>query len=161
MKKGKISEWKRFNLFIEGIDKSSGPNGCWPWLKGRNERGYGQFSDGEKNQGSHRIMWSLENGAEIPDGMVVCHTCDNPPCCNPAHLFLGTNLDNSRDMVHKRRSCFGVKNNKARLSVDQVKDIKTRLALGQNQKAMAKEIGIPYLTINRIARGNLWKSVTI
>lgn len=88
------------------LDKSGGPDACWPWMGSRNTGGSG------KNHGSiqagrmvkaHRIAWILAGGP-VPDGMCVLHRCDNPPCCNPAHLFLGTVADNNRDRDAKGRS---------------------------------------------------------
>lgn len=85
---------------IDAADK------CWEWKAYKNLRGYGQTKIGGRNGKhmlSHRLSWLVHFG-EIPDGLHVCHTCDNPPCVNPAHLFLGTNLDNIKDRMKKNRS---------------------------------------------------------
>lgn len=79
--------------------------GCWLWKGARQPNGYGRFSaysKARKTQMAHRWAWILANGP-IPDGMRVLHRCDNPPCVNPAHLFLGTDSDNMRDCVAKGR----------------------------------------------------------
>ena len=75
--------------------------GCWIWL-GALRCGYGHISWENKPALVHRVMWVLTNGP-IPDGMNVCHKCDTPPCCNPTHLFLGTDQDNVHDAVRKGR----------------------------------------------------------
>lgn len=86
------------------VDRSSGDNGCWPWLRGRHTFGYGEFTLNEKSSApAHRIAWELINGP-IPDGLFVLHSCDNPPCVNPKHLFLGTQMDNMQDMIQKGRA---------------------------------------------------------
>jgi hypothetical protein len=78
-----------------------GPDECWEWTAYRLPAGYGTF--GRPTTTTHRIAWQLTNGP-IPEGMFVCHKCDNPPCVNPAHLFVGTQQDNLRDMWSKGRA---------------------------------------------------------
>lgn len=82
------------------------PDECWPWLRFKNDKGYGitkvTINKRRYNSKTQRLAWLLTFG-DIPDGLHVLHTCDNPPCCNPAHLFLGTNGDNMRDKVEKGR----------------------------------------------------------
>lgn len=78
------------------------PAECWPW-RGWLSDGYGHIDIGSKTHKAHRVVWSLVNGP-IPRGLVVRHACDNPQCCNPAHLLLGTQLDNIRDRVERGRS---------------------------------------------------------
>jgi hypothetical protein len=95
--------------FWASVDQSGGPDACWPWLKGRTQDGYGSFRwtdtlDGERL--AHRIACLLTKGP-IPDGMEACHSCDNPPCCNPVQLFLGTNAENVADRVAKGRTRAG------------------------------------------------------
>ncbi len=90
--------------FWPKVDRS-GP-ACWPWIGARNPGGYGNFGIGYRTHRASRVAYELTFGP-IPAGMFVCHSCDNPPCCNPEHLFLGTNADNLRDMATKGRATGG------------------------------------------------------
>ena len=78
------------------------PSGCWFW-KTKTVKHYGSVWFNGKTTGAHKVAWIITNGP-VPDGMQVLHTCDNPPCCNPAHLFLGTNADNAADRHAKGRT---------------------------------------------------------
>lgn len=93
--------------FMSHVTKDDG-TGCWLWNGSRNWAGYGLFlvgsrTTGRRHNGAHRVSHELFNGP-IPEGMDVCHRCDNPPCVNPAHLFVGTRRDNVLDMVTKGRA---------------------------------------------------------
>lgn len=91
--------------FEERVDRSGGPNACHEWLGARSEFGYGCFSNPGHSNGwtaAHRAAWEFEHGS-IPEGRHVLHHCDNPPCVNVKHLFLGNNDANVADMVSKRR----------------------------------------------------------
>ena len=89
-------------------DKVEKTDGCWMWTASTFNDGYGKFKFEGKNRRAHRMSWIIENG-EIPEGMLVMHSCDNPLCVNPSHLSLGTPKENTRDMVNKNRHCNQVK----------------------------------------------------
>lgn len=80
-----------------------GEDDCWEWQRSRRIQGYGQFWFQGKLWGASRLAYHLTHGA-IPEGKLICHTCDNPPCCNPNHLFAGTPRDNTLDMYRKGRA---------------------------------------------------------
>lgn len=128
------------------VDKR-GPGECWPWVGSLDSSGYGQMWDGQRPTRSSRLVYALIHGP-IPDGLCVLHRCDNPPCCNPAHLFLGTKGDNTADMMAKGRRGGPVK-----LSAEQVREIRVRVAAGERQWRVAKEYGVRDSTVCRIARG--------
>ena len=83
--------------FWAKVDRSGGPDACWLWTAAKRKTGYGLFYI-RRAHGSHRIAWAMDKGP-IPDGLCVCHRCDNPPCCNPKHLYAGTKVDNAQDSI--------------------------------------------------------------
>jgi len=84
------------------VDSTTDPDGCHLWRGSRHHRGYGQITFAQKQYGAHRLVWELHHG-EIPEGMVIAHRCDNPPCCRLDHLFLTTQTGNQEDMCAKGR----------------------------------------------------------
>lgn len=146
-------------LFWKKIEKTES---CWLWLGSKNRKGYGYVGDGHgKVVYAHRQMWNLTFG-EIPKGLLVCHSCDNPTCVNPEHLWLGTNAENMADMVKKGRSltcglpdAAGSKNPAAKLNETQVCEI--RRTWNGSHSAMGRLYGVSRRTINGIMNGASWK----
>lgn len=92
--------------FWSRVDQSGGPDVCWPWTAMRDKDGYGRVKVQGGTMRAHRLARSLTDG-RVPHGLLVLHACDNPPCCNPAHLRAGTDLDNKADMVARGRQTSG------------------------------------------------------
>lgn len=134
------------------------PDACWPWLGTKSKGGYGWLRLERSSQGqtSNRIAWTLVNG-EIPAGQCVLHRCDNPPCCNPAHLFLGSNLTNVQDKVTKQRQARGEKNGRAILCASQVRDIRLARDGGEDAEALAQRYGVTSRQVQMIGRRTTWR----
>ena len=132
----------------------------WPFsLKGRGYaegNGYGAVYSGGRLSSAHRESWIIANGP-IPEGLDVLHHCDVRPCIRPIHLFIGTNADNLRDCSHKGRMHPGESNPGAKLTEDQVREARLRLAAGESQRSIARSFGIHYNAIWKIANGLKWK----
>lgn len=111
-----------------------GVGGC------RTPYNYGSFRCNYYYGRAHRVSWVLHRGP-IPEGLFVCHTCDNPPCCNPEHLFLGTAKDNKDDSVAKNRHAFGERSGNAILTDAQVREVMERYKPGKAAR-LAKEYGV-------------------
>ena len=126
-------------------------NGCWHWTGAKSSWGYGQIGVNNRILYVHRIVWEQINGA-IPEGMFVCHTCDNPACVRPNHLFLGTPGDNSRDMVLKGRACF-------KLTKEQAKEALERRQQGEEYKSIGRSYGVTGAAISALVRGKTWKGL--
>lgn len=135
--------------------------GCWEWQWGKLSTGYGRiWLDGETRY-AHRVSYFAFN----PDGdqrLCVLHRCDNPPCVNPDHLFLGTDLDNVRDCKAKgrRRRQGGSTNTKAKLNELRVREILRLLSLGLSQYEIGQRFGVSQANICLIANGITWKDIT-
>lgn len=129
---------------------------CVVWTATRNHKGYGQFRLRGQMRQAHRVAYELCVGV-IPDGMHVMHTCDNRACVRPAHLRLGTNEDNMRDMAKKGRRRgigMGESNGRAKLAAPQVLEIR-RSPLGQS--ALSRQYGVARATIVGIINGRIWR----
>jgi hypothetical protein len=129
---------------------------CWEWKGKRNSGGYGFMSlPGKATALMHRAAYRLFVG-EIPKGMGVLHRCDNPPCINPDHLWVGTDLDNHSDMVAKGRSLKGEKHNMVKLTEDQIQTIRRLRASGHSVVALASMFGVCHQHISGIVNRKKW-----
>ena len=131
------------------------PHECWDWTASQTPKGYGQLWVGKKLLHTHRLAWEVAVGP-IPDDLCVCHHCDNPSCCNPAHLFLGTSAENRADCVAKRRQARGVKQHDAKLTATNVHEIRTLLNDGVPQRTIAHNYHVTQATISNINTGKRW-----
>ena len=150
------------------------PNtGCWLWTGGVNGRGYGSFRINGKQFPAHRVALTIATGP-IPSGHFACHKCDFPPCVNPAHLFVGTCLDNMRDMTRKgrgptgdrngsrtkpERSARGERTNTARLTAELVLAIRALRRAGATCKELGAQYGVSGVAISKVARRASWAHV--
>lgn len=153
--------WQRFRL---------APSGCLEWQHTTWRGGYGRIKVSGRDWVTSRLVWSLQVGP-IPDGMSVCHRCDNPSCGNVDHLFLGTALENNRDSASKGRSAIrrypdryhgwpGTTNANAKLTDDVVVAIRERYAAGGiSQQRLADEYGIHQGTVSKIVLGRAWQHI--
>jgi hypothetical protein len=149
-------------------------NGCQEWQAATDRDGYGLVRWQGKMQPAHRVAWQLTHGP-IPDGLKVCHHCDNPSCICAAHLFLGTPADNSADMVTKGRAAVGTRNGhhtmpnrtprgetngRAKLTAQAVIDMRMRYATGGiSQDALGEEYGVAQTLVSLIVRRRIWAHV--
>jgi hypothetical protein len=143
--------------FWANLDKSGD---CWTWkLATRGAHGYGITKWQGRSYATHRVAWELTHGP-IPPGVLVCHHCDNPPCCRPDHLFLGTPRDNMQDMIAKGRarppSRRGEAAGRALLTENQVRAIRRRHADGETMAALARDYRVGFGTVRNIVYRLNW-----
>lgn len=151
--------------FWDKVLVSAGPDACWDWTASRiGGKEYGKFRVGERMEGAHRVAYALEHG-EVPDGLLVCHHCDRPLCCNPRHLFLGTQADNLADRDAKGRGNTAPGTDSIRkLTDEEVMAIRVMLAQrperGMGVK-VARMFGVSPGTVSMIRNGKLWQHVPV
>ena len=153
--------WDRVNI--------GAPDECWKWTGETTSNGYGRYvtryAKPNSRTGAHRIAWMLSYG-EIQAGLCVCHKCDNPPCCNPAHLWIGTHRDNTLDAFKKGRRKYIVPpimkeedHGRAKLTRRAVMAAKKMRMAGSLWVDIASYFGVGYSTIRDAVLGNTWKSL--
>jgi hypothetical protein len=132
--------------------------GCWEWQKSRFPSGYGAYY-WRGDQRAHRSSYRLYHldGEPIPEGGVIGHTCDNPCCVNPEHLFLGSHADNVADKWQKRRGACGEAVSNHKLTGLDVMSMRERHKNGVSGRALAREYKVAQSTVARILRGESWK----
>lgn len=116
--------------FFEKICKGKTPNDCWEWTAALQQGGYGKIGNKGRFLKAHRVSYKIHFG-EIPEGILVLHKCDNPPCCNPKHLWLGTHRDNSIDMAKKGRNKTGEEHPHHKLTDLEVLRIRKKYKTGE------------------------------
>lgn len=149
------------------------PTACWLWQAGRDKNGYGKFAASGHQMRAPRVAWILAHG-NIPQGMFVCHTCDNPGCCNPRHLYLDTPGGNTRDAAQKgllttgdKHHCRrnpelyvrGERNSNSKLTDADVRVIRARVRSGETKSAVARSYGVNVRTIRFIMNRTTWAHV--
>lgn len=142
---------------IRGRVAADEQSGCWLWRGSLSAEGRAvlQRFAHESKTSAARLAYETFRGA-IPAGKFVCHTCDNPACVNPDHLFLGTPADNSADMARKGRAARGEKNAQAKLTASQVRDIR---ASSESVRALSRRYGVGRVNIKNARDGRTWAHV--
>lgn len=139
--------------FWAKVEKS---DGCWLWRGARTGKGYGNVKRNGRWYGAHKYAYELEHGP-VPDGMELCHHCDTPACVRPSHLFVGTHIDNVRDMMAKGRHSHGERTPAAKLSEADVLDIRRLYATREMRSGeIAARYGVHYQHVWMIVTGRLW-----
>lgn len=151
---------RRAATFWASVKTDDDPALCWPWLGHCSSLGYGQTTLGNRHTLAHRLAYQLTHGS-IPDGLAILHRCDNPPCCNPSHLYAGTLQRNALDREERGRSRprRGHLNTFAKLTPAQVREIRRRHAAGETYKALGAEFGLHPQNIGRVCRGEGYRNV--
>jgi hypothetical protein len=147
--RGTVEErfWNKFD-----IDSDTG---CWNWV-GATDRGYGRLEISGKTIKANRLSWIIYRG-DIPEGLCVCHVCDNRKCVNPDHLWLGTIAENNKDATIKGRIASGENHGKHKLCVEDIYFIRDLYAQGHSQRYIADIVGIHQGTVSQIVRRITWK----
>lgn len=154
--------------------RRSGEDECWPWTRGTFTSGYGAFKAQGRTMKSHRVAYYLANKVD-PVGCLVCHRCDNPICCNPSHLFLGTWAENMADRDQKRRTSrgpshmahiapdrlpHGIEHHNSKMTPESVIELRSLYAAGGiSQEALGHRFGIDQTVVSRIVRRKTWRYV--
>lgn len=132
-------------------------SGCWIWRGGKTQDGYGKLTINRRTTRASRLSFETAAGVTLPRGVLVCHSCDNPPCVNPAHLFTGTVADNNRDAVIKGRHRHGLHTGAChaarRIPAEKFAALRRLLGDGLSAREIGRRLGISKSTVRRIATG--------
>lgn len=151
--------------FWSKVDVRKNKKDCWNWLGAKKPSGYGNVRVDKVYRIAHRVAFEICNG-EIPSGYIVCHICDNPSCCNPNHLMLGTTKSNAADMLIKNRqktalrASRGVNNGMSKLKDEDIIYIRQLYEMKEkNQYELALMFGVSQPAIGAIVRNETWRHV--
>lgn len=148
-------------------------SGCWDWSDNKDRQGYGRMRVSPRHTArAHRLAYELFWSTRLPRSTLVCHSCDNPSCVNPWHLFLGTPDDNMQDKVRKGRQSrgrshadaikkvpVGALNGRAKLTEDDARDVLRQIAAGVQLATIARQKGVTPTAIQYIKSGRAWKHI--
>lgn len=181
--------WSKVNFFGPTAPHVPGIGNCWIWMAARDKDGYGKIRTGGRDHRAHRVTWALANGDLPADKPLILHRCDNPQCVRPDHLRPGTNDENMAEMaakgrvsrgdahwssLHPERRARGSRNGaysqphrvrrgegngRARLTEDQVREIRRRHAGGESSRKLGRKFGVAMSTILRISSREIWAHV--
>jgi hypothetical protein len=140
--------------FHSYVDRSAGPDACWPWLAGRSSKGYGVFNVSKRQCRANRVAYFLATGRDLGE-LHALHECDRPDCCNAGHIFLGTNADNMADRNRKGRQAKG-ESIRGKLTITDVIEIR---ASGKASEELSTQFGVTSSCINKIRSGKSWRHV--
>lgn len=128
--------------------------GCWVWTGATQRAGYGIIGEGRRKlHSTHRFMYQHTRGVVLSGEEDVCHRCDNPPCCNPEHLFVGSAADNCFDMKLKGRTT-------SPLTIEQVREIRARRETGESYTNIGKSFGVSKVTARNVCIGKTWSGIS-
>ncbi len=138
------------------------PDDCWLWTGAKTGKGYGHMFFQGRMHNAHRVSWMVINN-QSADGLLILHSCDNPPCVNPAHLHAGTAAENTADMMSKGRHHYkalqGSQLTQSKLSESAVRDIRYLLRHGYTQPELARQHGVSQSTISNVVLRKTWRHV--
>ncbi len=148
-----------FERYADRVQRGE-PDACWPWTGAVASRGYGHTHRDGQHVYAHRAAYESAHGVGSADGLVVRHRCDNPPCCNPGHLLVGTHRDNALDCIERgrRNACYGERINTAVLTAAQVVEARRlRAETAATGVDLARRFGVSTSNMYALLLGQTWK----
>lgn len=155
---------RRYPTIADHLRAGYNPGGvdeCWGWQEASDKQGYGRLYFRRKLYAAHRVAWMVANSTDIPSGMYVCHSCDNPSCVNPDHLWLGTDADNLADKINKGRQARGERVLSAKLTEADIPEIFRLRQQGLFYREIAKRFNVTTGHIGDVLKRKVWAHVEL